>query len=117
MKNSNIFSFIAGIGTVLAIGIVSEEVCSRRAIADRAINNLMPIWIGVNDRIRNGARAEAFEVKKEFCDGVITKEEFQRRMNTIRQNITASVAKYDEMENGWEKAKYEKIFKYDYFKR
>lgn len=117
MKNSNVWSFIAGVATVAVGSIIAEEVCSRRSIADRAINNLMPTWIGVNDRIRNGARAEAFEMKKLFCDGVITREEFRRRMNTINQNITASVAKYDAMENGWEVCKYEKIFKYDYFER
>ena len=118
MKNSNVWSFVAGAVAVIAGAAIGEEICSRRRQAKRIINRFYhPLYIGVNNKIYEGAEPELHEQEKAFIDGVITSEEFIRRVNTINQNIVASVAKYEAMEGGWQHAKYEKIFKYDYFRR
>ena len=118
MKNSNIFSFVAGIATVAIGATIGESLCSRRARAKRIISKYYhPLYIGVNTKIYDGADIELHKQEKLFVDGVITANEFARRVNTINQNIVASVSKYNAMENGWECCKYEEIFKYDYFER
>ena len=118
MKNSNVWSFIAGVATVAIGAAIGEEVCSRRARAKRIIGKYYhPLYIGVNTKIYDGADAELHKQEKDFVDGVITAGEFERRVNTINQNIVASVSKYDSMKDGWKYCKYEQIFKYDYFER
>lgn len=125
MKNSNskksnnmFWSFVAGIATTAIGAAIADEVCSRRARAKRIINRFYhPLYIGVNNKIYEGAEPELHKQEKLFIDGVITTDEFIRRVNTINQNIIASVAKYDAMEDGWQHCKYEEIFKYDYFER